>query len=380
MENNQINNENICVLSAEKKHAVNKKAMLFISLSVIIPTVVEKLGMSLLLSFVPDMPMQGNFSVISPFFSAFVAVLGLVLILIFTSKLTENKTEAIYFLSVYAMGSALGTIVQSILSFILEIFFPSTKMPASVIQGLLLTVSIIGAIATVIFACLLYNNLIEKNTITPVSPTDHSKIKKNMIFAYISIILVTAALTSVISIINLLDATRIIPEEVIDELYYNNFFSVLAKLINALTSAAVFGILYLFGYKQRKSREDGLNFASCYYFPTVFTLVVSSILSAVLNLLTTNTDSIATTAGIIASALSFIISIALMVAEIILVFYALKHIFPVQHHIEEEYPAEETYADEFYVEPSHIENAEIEEMICINNSDANETPENDLTE
>ncbi len=358
MENNYIGNENISAVSEEKKQTVNKKAILFISLSILIPVIIEKLGLSLFAGFLPDMSMQDTFPVVSSFFSAACAVLGLVLILIFTSKLTENRTDAIHFLGVYAMGKTLGTIAESILSFILEIFFPTTKTSPSVLSFVQLAVLIAGAVASVFFACLLYNKLIENNTINSVSAADYSKIKKNMIFAYICVFLASAALTSVISIIPVLESAGIAPES----FTRSNFVAILLGFISTISIIAAFAILYVFGYKQRKNREDALNFAACYYFPTVFTVVVTSIFGALISLVSTNIENIATFAGIFISGITGASSLAMMVAEIVLVFYALRHLFPVQQITAVPFHAEETYTDNFYVEPSHIENAEIQEI------------------
>ena len=358
MENNNIHNENISAVSEVKKQTMNKKVILFISLSILIPVITERLGIALFAGFLPDLTMQDTFSVLSSFFSAVCTVIGLVLILIFTSKLTKNKTEAIHFLGVYAMGKSLGAIVQSILSFILEIFFPTIKTSPSVLFFIQLAVLLAGSVASIIFAYNLYNRLIENNTVNPVSAADYSKIKKNMIFAYICVILASAALTSVISIIPVLESAGIAPEN----LTRSNFVAVLSGIIGTISIIAAFAILYAFGYKQRKNREDALNFAVCYYFPAIFTVVVTSILGALISLVSTNIENIVSFAGILISGITGASSLTMMVAEIVLVFYALRHLFPVQQITAVPFHAEETYTDDFYVEPSHIENAEIHKI------------------
>lgn len=349
MENNPINNHNIDVVSEETTHTVNKKAMLFILLSIIIPAVIAEI-------VILTPALQRADQIGSAIISA-IACLKLILVLVFSSKLTNNRTQAIHFIGIYVLGNILGTAVSSVPDFILEIFFPSitlTSNASSLIQTILL---IISTAASVVFTCLLYNRLIEKNTLHYVSFADYSTIRKNMIFAFICIILASLVQTAVIGIIPVLESTGIITQGAST----GNFILILSDFIGLMLTVSTFAILYLFGFRHSKNREDALNFASCYYFPYVFTTVLS-FLSIALSLIATNLVNIAPTAVLIVSLLISVLSIVMFVAEILIVFWALRQIFPVQQITPTPYPAEETYTDDFYVEPSHIENAEIQEI------------------
>lgn len=357
MENNPINNQNIDVVSEETTHTVNRKAMLFISLSIIIPAVINQLGNLILPQVFPVISIQGANALANTFLSAAVSVIELILVLVFCSKLTNNRTEAVHFLGIHAMGGILGSIITSALDFIHEIIFPSTSAPTTASSLTMSAISVIGTVAAVIFTCLLYNRLIGKNSLHYVSFADYSTIRKNMIFAFICIILASLVQTAVIGIIPVLESTGIITQGAST----GNFILILSDFIGLMLTVSTFAILYLFGFRHSKNRDDALNFASCYYFPYVFTTVLS-FLSIALSLIATNLVNIAPTAVLIVSLLISVLSIVMFVAEILIVFWALRQIFPVQQITPTPYPAEETYTDDFYVEPSHIENAEIQEI------------------
>lgn len=347
MENNNINNTN----------TINKKAMLFISLSIIIPAVIRQLGSIILPEVLPVITIQGADSMAGNLLTAAVGIIEFILILIFCSKLTDNRRDAIHFLGIYAMGGVLGSIVTSALDFIHKIIFPSMSEHTTASSLTMYAMSVIGTVASVIFTCLLYNILIEKNTLHSVSFADSSKIKKNMIFAYISVFLAGIVLSGVIAIIPVLESTGIAREGFSS----GNFVIVLSEFIGMLTTSATFGILYFFGFRHSKNRNDALNFASCYYFPSVFTLVISSFSLPLLGLFTASLTFIEPMVAILLSLLTSAISIAIFIVGIMLTFCALRQIFPVQQIAPTPYPAEETYTDNFYVEPSHIENVQIPE-------------------
>ena len=357
MENNNINNENISVVSEETTHTVNRKAMLFISLSIIIPAVIFELGNMILSEVFSGLAAQDTYNIAVAFLSAAVSVTELIIVLVFCSKLTNNRTEAVHFLGIYAMGGVLGSMISSALDFIHEIIFPSMSAPTTASSLTMSAISVIGTVASVIFTCLLYNRLIEKNTLHYVSFADYSTIRKNMIFAFICVLLASLVQTAVIGIIPVLESTGIITQGIST----SKAIIILSDFISLMLTVSTLAILYLFGFRHSKNRDDALNFASCYYFPHVFTPVLS-FLSVALSLTATNFANIAPTAVLIVSLLMSVLSIAMFVAEILVVFWALRQIFPIQQISPTPFPAEETYTDDYYVEPSHIENAEIKEI------------------
>ncbi len=358
MDNNPINNQNINVVSEEATRTVNRKAMLFISLSIIIPAVIFELGNLILSEVFSGLAAQDTYNVAVAFLSAAVSVIELILILVFCSKLTDNRRDAVHFISIYAMGGVLGSMISSALDFIHEIIFPSTSAPTTASSLTMSAISVIGTVASVVFTCLLYNRLIEKNTLHYVSFADYSTIRKNMIFAFICVLLASVIQTAVIGIIPVLESTGIITQGAST----GNFILILSDFIGLMLTVSTFAILYLFGFRHSKNREDALNFASCYYFPSVFTIVMSSVLVTVLGLVTGNLTFIEPTVALLVSFLTSVISIVIFVAGIMLTFRALRQIFPVQQITPTPYPTEETYTDDFYVEPSHIENAGIQEI------------------
>lgn len=357
MDNNPINNQNIDVVSEEVTRTVNRKAMLFISLSIIIPAVIFELGNLILTEVFSGLATQDTYNVAVAFLSAAVSVIELILILVFCSKLTDNRRDAVHFISIYAMGGVLGSMISSALDFIHEIIFPSTSAPTTASSLTMSAISVIGTVASVIFTCFLYNRLIEKNTLHPVSFADYSTVRKNMIFAFICVLLASLVQTAVIGIIPVLESTGIITQGISTS---NSI--ILSDFLSLMVTVSTFAILYLFGSRHSKNREDALNFASCYYFPSVFTVVMSSVLVTVLGLVTVNLTAVSSIAALLVSFLTSVISIIIFVAGIMLTFRALRQIFPVQQIAPTPYPAEETYTDDFYVEPSHIENAEIQEI------------------
>lgn len=358
MENNNINKENISVVSEETTHTVNRKAMLFISLSIIIPTVIFELGNMILSEVFSGLAAQDTYNIAVTFLSAAVSITELILVLIFCSKLTDNRRDAVHFISIYAMGGVLGSMISSALDFIHEIIFPSMSAPTTASSLTMSAISVIGTVASVIFTCLLYNRLIEKNTLHPVSFADYSTIRKNMIFAFLCVLLASLVRTAVIGIIPVLESTGIITQGIST----SKSIIILSDFISLMLTVSTLAILYLFGFRHSKNREDALNFASCYYFPSVFTVVMSSVLVSVLGLVTVNLTFIEPVAALPVLFLTSVFSIIIFVAEIMLTFRALRQIFPIQQISPTPFPAEETYTDDFYVEPSHIENAEIKEI------------------
>ncbi len=369
MENNPVNNQNSNVVSEKSTRTVNKKAMLFISLSIIIPWLINQIGNVILTESIFRFELQNSFNVATAFLTTAIYILRLILVLVFCSKLTNNRTEAVHFLGIYAMGGIFGSIVTSALDFIHEIIFPSMSAPTTASSLTMSAISVIGTAASIIFTCILYNRLIEKNTLHPVSFADSLKIRKNMIFAFICVLLASVIQTAVIGIIPVLESTGIITQGIST----SKSIIILSDFISLMLTVSTLAILYLFGFRHSKNRDDALNFASCYYFPHVFTPVLS-FLSVALSLTATNFANIAPTAVLIVSLLISVLSIAMFVAEILVVFWALRQIFPVQQISPTPFPAEETYTDDFYVEPSHIENVQIQKIDIekISNDEASE--------
>lgn len=324
MDDNYVNEENIYNNSVEHKPVVNKKAMLFITLCAVIPLILSYL----ISECFSNMANVGTIFIFNGIVDFVPAVVRCILIIILGYLLTKKHSDAIHFLGIYALGNALSEIVKSILGLILETIFPVTSNESeyATIQTLL---SVVSVVTTVIFSCLLYNKIIGNNTIIPVSHADHSKIKIQMIKAYICIYILTIILSFVVTIPSMLYAK----DKTLD--FYNNMIFFVANALNTVTLALTFGVLYFFGYRLKKSRADSLKFAACYYLPHTFTVCISLFLTTVSNQLqyNMNSDTLANPqSAIIVSLISLVVSALSIVIDILLVFMAIKHFFPKQEN------------------------------------------------
>ncbi len=350
MENNYINEENIRNEYVPNKPVATKKAMLFIAICSIVPFLLSKFILSLLSSYITTLNTVILYNGMVDFIPALIRC---ILILIFGFSLTRQSRDAIHFIGIFALGNALSEIGKGILRLILETIFPvvSNESGYATVQTVL---SIVSVIATLIFSYLLYNRIIGKNTITPVSPADHSKIKIQMIKAYICIFILTIILSFAVTIPSML----YVKDKTLD--IYNNMTFFVANAINAVTLVFTFVVLFLFGYKLKKSRADGLKFAACYYLPQTFTVCISLLLSTVTTIIENdirNDTLVNMQAAIFISVISLVVSVLLIVVTVLLVLIAIKHFFPKQ---EIEFPVDFTQnMYDFPPEPTPV--AEISE-------------------
>ncbi len=349
MENN---NQNAEIIIDEAPHPTQKKALLFISLSLVIPALIGQLCNMILSEIFPEISVQDAESFAGLFTATAAYIIEFILIIITGFKLTTNRTDTIRFIGISQLGKMLGSLTVSPVSIILGIFLPSATEYSSV-QGVISTAS---TVASIIFIYTLYNRLIANNTLHSVSFAESSAIRKNMIFAYISVFLSGILLSGAIAIIPVLESTGIVREGFSD----SNFVTILSDVISMLTTFATLTILYFFGFRHSKNRNDALNFTSCYYL-SVIPSAVLSVASVFLNALAVKLMAVEYAVVFPITFLLFLLSVSAFILEIIIVFRTLRRVFPVQQITPEPFPAEETYTDDFYIEPSHIENAPIQE-------------------
>lgn len=320
MKDNYPNIENFVTATAEPTQA-KKKAMLFIAICAVVPFLFEQCISLAFADMVTvntaDLIDAASIFITDVFTAIFLIVLGIIL--------EKKRSGVIQFLGIFALGTAMGEIVNSILTLFAEAVFSISSAEASVCSLIQTLFSVITVIITVVFSCWLYNKIKFNNTGICVTYNEYSKLKKNMVFAYICSYFIPIILGAVAVLI---EAVVIGDER--SEIYNHPTLFIIAYAVDVLNLVSVFAIVYFFGYKLKKCSSDGLKFSACYYFPQFIITCLMSLLSTVIMLLENgmNNGTLSVQTGLIVSIISLFTPILWIVAEIILMFIAIKHFFP----------------------------------------------------
>ena len=289
-----------------------------------------------------------NYDTVNQIISVCLSAFSLVLIFLVSYIFTKDRKKAVIFAGSIYFGKEAAVLIRSPISTVAKILTSATLISrdaSSVIvnAGNILTLPLMIALAYLSFTAFEGINTGLNGNGLGNSGMLLSQAKKRYFTAYIIVMIVSGIMTSGSSFV----FAYLTSYGIIDFARYSMIFSVVAQLLNCLSTLFLFAILYRTGYKPFRSHINGMSFISVSGLAGAVSSIFTGVATIPMNMLLNNSENLA-----LGGALSAITGVAGFIAlavDIIAAIYFLKFFFP-KYEISlfaDNIPADDTYGEKY---------------------------------